>query len=74
MASATCKYCKKVIYWAAQRLLGHLQGERGMAGDINGFDLYSAHGTDRARRHPGGAYPNIPTYRRHNCRKDSPQR
>lgn len=67
--SATCKYgCKTPIFWAA--LEGRtLPFEKGMAGDPKAFDLYSVNGTTRARPHPGGSYPNIPTYRRHHCPK-----
>jgi len=69
MPGATCKYCKKSIVWAA--LEGRtLPFERGKAGDLYGFTIERRHGTDRARPHPGEGYPNIPTYVRHNCRKD----
>lgn len=68
MPAATCKYCKGSIAWAT--LEGRtLPFERAKAGEPKGFIIERRHGTDRARPHPGGAYPNIPTYRRHNCER-----
>lgn len=70
--AATCKYCGETITWAA--LEGRtLPFEPCPATESGAFAISTHHGTDRARPHLAG-YPNIPSYRRHNCRKDVPSR
>jgi hypothetical protein len=67
MPAAICKYCQRSISWAAFE--GRtLPFEKGTAGETDTFAISTVHGTDRARIHRVG-YPNIPSYRRHNCRR-----
>lgn len=67
MAVATCKDCHGRVVWAA--INGHsLPFEETVAGSGN-YQIYKAHGTRRARSHPGIGHPNVVAYRRHDCRR-----
>lgn len=67
MAAATCKRCGKPIRWAA--LEGRtLPFEPCPATESKRVAIRMHHGTDRAYPHPSG-YPNVPSYRRHQCER-----
>jgi hypothetical protein len=72
MAVATCKGCRRPVRWAA---LGgsSVPFEQAMAG-VGPYEIYLAHGTYRARKHPGIGHPNVVAYQRHICNRGGGQR
>lgn len=72
MCAATCKRCRRPVRWAA--LDGNSIPFDEVEAGVGAYEIYLAHGTYRARSHPGLGHPNVPAYRRHNCNRQGGQR